>query len=103
MERRLQEDQREQDEWREKHGREEQRRKEGREGNSTGEVKTEISTEVSTAIEINSSATTANTQKRALQLQGSFNLKTPPKTPEEIAQEALLRYERKVILKRRDF
>jgi len=34
-------------------------------------------------------------QKRALQLQGSYNLKTTPKTPEEIAQEALLRYERK--------
>lgn len=45
---------------------------------------------------ISSGATTANTQKRALQLQGSYNLKTtPPKTPEEIAQEALLRYERK--------
>lgn len=51
---------------------------------------------ISTAREINSNATTANMQKRALQLQGSYNLKTtPPKTPEEIAQEALLRYERK--------
>lgn len=85
-ERRLQEDQREQDEWR----REEQRRKEGQEGNSTGEVRTGLRT----AAQTNSRAATANTQKRALQPQGSYNLKTPPKTPEEIAQEALLRYER---------
>ena len=51
----------------------------GREGNGNNEVKTEIS----------------NTKKRALQLQGSYNLKATPKTPEEIAQEALLRYERR--------
>ncbi|WP_455653610.1 hypothetical protein [Phascolarctobacterium sp.] len=91
MERRLQEDQRTQDEWREKQSREEQRWEEGREENSTGEVKTGLRT----VVEINSSAATANIQKRALQLQGSYNLKTPPKTPEEIAQEALLQYERK--------
>lgn len=87
MERRLQEDQRAQDEWR----REEQRREEGREVTSNGEVRTGLRT----AAQTNSRAATANTQKRALQSQGSYNLKTPPKTPEEIAQEALLRYERK--------
>ena len=51
--------------------------------------------QIGTTREINSNATTANTQKRALQLQGSYNLKATPKTPEEIAQEALLRYERR--------
>lgn len=99
MERRLQEDQRAQDEWREKQGSKEQRREEDQEGNSNGEVRTGLRTGVrtglSTADQTSSSAATANTQKRALQLQGSYNLKTPPKTPEEIAQEALLRYERK--------
>ena len=59
--------------------------------------------QIGTASETSGGATTSNTQKRALQLQGSYNLKTTPKTPEEIAQEALLRYERRVILKRRDF
>ena len=63
----------------------------GREGNGNNEVKTEIST----AAETSSGATTDNTKKRALQLQGSYNLKATPKTPEEIAQEALLRYERR--------
>lgn len=93
MERRLQEDQREQDEWREKQGREEDR-----EETSNGEVRTGLRT----AAQTNSRAATANTQKRALQPQGSYNLKTPPKTPEEIAQEALLRYERRgVNLKRK--
>ena len=53
--------------------------------------------------ENNALNTADRAQKRALHMQGSYNLKTPPKTPEEIAQEALLRYERKVILKRRDF
>ena len=43
----------------------------------------------------NDQANTTNAQKRALQTQGSYNLKATPKTPEEIAQEALLRYERK--------
>lgn len=51
--------------------------------------------QISTAAETSGGATTANMQKRALQLQGSYNLKTTPKTPEEIAQEALLRYERR--------
>ena len=92
-ERRLQEEQREQNEWREKQGGEEQ----GREGSSTGEVKTGLRTGLRTAAQINSSAATANIQKRALQLQGSCNLKATPKTPEEIAQEALLRYERRKI------
>ena len=50
---------------------------------------------ISTAAETSGGATTSNTQKRALQLQGSYNLKATPKTPEEIAQEALLRYERR--------
>ena len=59
----------------------------GREGNGNAQI--------STAAQISSGATTANTQKRALQLQGSYNLKATPKTPEEIAQEALLRYERR--------
>lgn len=81
-ERRLQEKQRAQAVWREE---------QGREGNRNNEVKTEIST----VAETSGGATTANTQKRALQLQGSYNLKTTPKTPEEIAQEALLRYERR--------
>ena len=65
----------------------------GREGKENNRANAQIST----AREINSNATTANTQKRALQLQGSYNLKTTPKTPEEIAQEALLRYERRGI------
>lgn len=95
MERRLQEDQREQDEWREKQGSEEQRWEEDREENSNGEVRTGVRTGLRTAAQTNSRAATANIPKRALQLQGSYNLKTPPKTPEEIAQEALLRYERK--------
>ena len=51
--------------------------------------------QISTAAETSGGATTSNTQKRALQLQGSYNLKATPKTPEEIAQEALLRYERR--------
>ena len=63
----------------------------GREGKENNRANAQIST----AREINSNATTANTQKRALQLQGSYNLKATPKTPEEIAQEALLRYERR--------
>lgn len=95
MERRLQEDQREQDEWREKQGSEEQRWEEDREENSNGEVRTGVRTGLRTAAQTNSNATTANTKKRALQLQGSYNLKATPKTPEEIAQEALLRYERR--------
>ncbi|WP_455652422.1 hypothetical protein [Phascolarctobacterium sp.] len=107
MERRLQEDQRAQDEWREKDegGLQQDQRvnnnaaEQGREENENNGANAPIST----AAETSGGAATANTQKRALQLQGSYNLKTPPKTPEEIAQEALLRYERKVILKRRDF
>lgn len=63
----------------------------GREGNGNNGANAQIST----AAETSGGATTANTQKRALQLQGSYNLKTTPKTPEEIAQEALLRYERR--------
>lgn len=51
--------------------------------------------QIGTASETSGGATTANTQKRALLLQGSYNLKATPKTPEEIAQEALLRYERR--------
>ena len=43
----------------------------------------------------NDQANTTNARKRALQKQGSYNLKATPNTPEEIAQEALLRYERK--------
>ena len=86
-ERSLQEKQREQAVWREKQGGEEQVRKENRNN--------EVKTEISTVAETSGGATTANTQKRALLLQGSYNLKATPKTPEEIAQEALLRYERK--------
>lgn len=63
----------------------------GREGNGNNGANAQIST----AAETSGGATTSNTQKRALQLQGSYNLKTTPKTPEEIAQEALLRYERR--------
>lgn len=62
----------------------------GREGNGNNGANAQIST----AAETSGGATTSNTQKRALQLQGSYNLKTTPKTPEEIAQEARLRYER---------
>ena len=43
--------------------------------------------------ENNALNTADSAQKRALQ--GSYNLKATPKTPEEIAQEALLRYERR--------
>ena len=43
----------------------------------------------------NDQANTADPQKIALQKQGSSNLQPTPKTPYEIAQEALLRYERK--------
>ncbi|WP_306542106.1 hypothetical protein [Phascolarctobacterium faecium] len=43
----------------------------------------------------NDQANTTNAQKRALQKQGSSNLQPTPKTPYEIAQEALLRYERR--------
>ena len=43
----------------------------------------------------NNQANTTNAQKRALQKQGSSNLQPTPKTPYEIAQEALLRYERR--------
>lgn len=71
----------------------------GREGNGNNGANAQIST----AAETSGGATTANMQKRSLQLQGSYNLKATPKTLEEIAQEALLRYERRVILKRRDF
>lgn len=39
--------------------------------------------------------TAGHAQKRALHMQGSYNLATVSKTPEEIAQEALLRYERR--------
>ena len=63
----------------------------GREGNGNNGANAQIST----AAETSGGATTSNTQKRALQLQGSYNLKTTPKTPEEIAQQALLRYERR--------
>lgn len=45
--------------------------------------------------ENNQANTNLNTQKRALQKQGSSNLQSNPKTPYEIAQEALLRYERR--------
>ena len=63
----------------------------GWEGNGNNGANAQISTVAQTS----SGATTVNTQKRALQLQSSYNLKTTPKTPEEIAQEALLRYERR--------
>ena len=43
----------------------------------------------------NNQANTTNAQKRALQKQGSSNLQPTPKTTYEIAQEALLRYERR--------
>lgn len=45
--------------------------------------------------ENNALNTADSAQKRALHMQGSYNLKAIPKTPEEIAQEALLRYERR--------
>lgn len=74
---------------------EEQREQSGEEQVWKGNRNNEVKTEISTAAQTSSGATTVNTQKRALQLQGSYNLKTTPKTPEEIAQEALLRYERR--------
>lgn len=37
----------------------------------------------------------ANAQKRALHMQGSNNLATITKNPEQVAQEALMRYERR--------
>lgn len=39
--------------------------------------------------------TAAPAQKRALHMQGSNNLATITKTPEQVAQEALMRYERR--------
>lgn len=42
--------------------------------------------------------TAGHAQKRALHMQGSYNLATVSKTPEEVAQEALLRYERKSLI-----
>lgn len=45
--------------------------------------------------ENNALDTAANKQKRALHMQGSNNLSTIPKTPEQVAQEALMRYERR--------
>lgn len=76
-----------QNEWREGQGGEETRREEN-ENNG-------VNAQISTAAETSSGATITNTQKRALQLQDSFNLKATPKTPEEIAQEALRKYERR--------
>ena len=83
-----------QDEWRAKDEgslQQDQRAEQGWEGNGNNGANAQISTVAQTS----SGATTVNTQKRALQLQSSYNLKTTPKTPEEIAQEALLRYERR--------
>ena len=76
-----------QDEWRAKNNAAEQEREENENNGANAQI--------STAAETSGGATTSNTQKRALQLQGSYNLKATPKTPEEIAQEALLRYERR--------
>lgn len=45
--------------------------------------------------ENNALDTAANKQKRALHMQDSNNLSTIPKTPEQVAQEALIRYERR--------
>lgn len=45
--------------------------------------------------ENNATNTAAPAQKRALHMQGSNNLATIPQTPEQVAQEALLRYERR--------
>lgn len=45
--------------------------------------------------ENNNQANTTDQQKRALQKQGSSNLQSIQKTPYEIAQEALLKYERR--------
>lgn len=45
--------------------------------------------------ENNNQANTTDQQKRALQKQGSSNLQSIPKTSYEIAQEALLKYERR--------
>lgn len=42
----------------------------------------------------NNQTNTTDSQKRALQKQGSSNLQSTLKTPYEIAQEALLKYER---------
>ena len=98
-ERRLQEKQREQDNWRAKdEGSLQQAQRANNNAAEQGREENEnngVNTQTGTAREINSNATSTNTQKRALQLQGSYNLKAIPKTPEEIAQEALLRYERK--------
>lgn len=98
-ERRLQEKQREQDNWRAKdEGSLQQAQRANNNAAEQGREENEnngANGQISTAAETSSGATTANMQKRALQLQGSYNLKTTPKTPEEIAQEALLRYERR--------
>ncbi|CAK7007803.1 hypothetical protein [uncultured Phascolarctobacterium sp.] len=69
----------------------------------TGQCKTGYSKDGQSKTENNALDTAANKQKRALHMQGSNNLATIPQTPEQVAQEALMRYERRgeVSLKRR--
>lgn len=61
----------------------------------TGQYKTGHSKDGQSKNENNTFDTAAPAQKRALHMQGSNNLATIPKTPEQVAQEALLRYERR--------
>lgn len=59
----------------------------------TGQYKTGYSKDGQSKTENNAITIAASAQKRALHMQGSNNLSTVPKTPEQVAQEALLRYE----------
>lgn len=61
----------------------------------TGQYKTGHSKDGQSKTENNALDTAANKQKRALHMQGSNNLSTVPQTPEQVAQEALMRYERR--------
>lgn len=61
----------------------------------TGQYKTGHSKDGQSKNENNALNTAANKQKRALHMQGPNNLSTIPKTPEQVAQEALMRYERR--------
>ena len=61
----------------------------------TGQDKIGYSKDGQSRDENNALNTAANKQKRALHMQGSNNLSTVPQTPEQVAREALMRYERR--------
>lgn len=61
----------------------------------TGQYKTGHSKDGQSKTENNARTIADNAQKRALHMQGSNNLATITKNPEQVAQEALMRYERR--------